>query len=153
MSGPLLGYALARCHARHGDRPGAAAWRHLDGARTASQYLHFARATGLRDWLRTVSEEEPQERVELKLRHAWRRYVAEVAGWLPPAVRLAAAYLAFADRFEREFLNPTEARTLAESAAIGWRVLRGLPLRELARLDDRQIAEHITDPVEDADER
>jgi hypothetical protein len=94
VSGPLLGYALARCHARHGDRPGAAAWRHLDGARTAAQFLHFARATGLRDWLRTVSEEEPQERVELKLRHAWRRYVDEVAGWLPPAVRPAAACLA-----------------------------------------------------------
>lgn len=94
MSGPLLGYALARCHARHGARPGAAAWRHLDGARTAAQYLHFARATGLRDWLRTVAEEEPQERVELKLRRAWRRYVDEVAGWLPADVRPAAACLA-----------------------------------------------------------
>jgi V/A-type H+-transporting ATPase subunit B len=62
------------------------------------------------------------------------------------------AYLAFADRFEREFLNQAEARSLAESAAIGWRVLRGLPLRELARLDDRQIAEHLAEP-EDADER
>ncbi len=54
------------------------------------------------------------------------------------------AYLAFADRFEREFLTQQASRTLTESAEIGWRVLRDLPLRELSRLDDRQIAEHIT---------
>lgn len=61
------------------------------------------------------------------------------------------AYLAFADRFEREFLTQPESRTLAESAEIGWKVLRDLPLRELSRLDDRQIAVHIKQ--EQVDER
>ena len=61
------------------------------------------------------------------------------------------AYLAFADRFEREFLTQPESRTLAESAEIGWKVLRDLPLRELSRLDDRQIAAHIKQ--EQVDER
>ncbi len=63
------------------------------------------------------------------------------------------AYLAFADRFEHEFIAQTESRTLAESAEIGWQVLRDLPLRELTRLDDRQIADHITRSVSEADER
>ena len=35
------------------------------------------------------------------------------------------------------------ARTLEESMAIGWSVLRGLPASELHRLDDRQIREYL----------
>lgn len=94
MSGPPIGYALARCHARHAARPGALAWRRLDGARTAGQYLQLARATGLRPWLRNIGEEEHQQNVELKLRQAFRRYVTEVTGWLPAAARPAALWTA-----------------------------------------------------------
>ena len=52
-------------------------------------------------------------------------------------------YLAFADRFEREFVAQDGARTLDESMAIAWRLLRALPPHELTRLSDAQIARHL----------
>jgi V/A-type H+-transporting ATPase subunit B len=45
--------------------------------------------------------------------------------------------LAFADRFERELIGQGGARrTLAETLAIGWRLLEGLPREDLHRIDD-----------------
>lgn len=94
MNGISVGFALARVHARHAARPTASDWRRLDAARTASQYLNYARQTGLRRWLHTVTEEETQANSELRLRTAYRHHVAEVAGWLPadsaPSARLIA---------------------------------------------------------------
>ena len=52
-------------------------------------------------------------------------------------------YLEFGRRFEQEIVHQTDARTLEESMAAGWRILRVLPKSELMRLSDRQIAEHI----------
>ncbi len=52
-------------------------------------------------------------------------------------------YLAFADRFEREFVAQETMRSLDESLAIGWTLLRDLPRNELVRLSDAQIARHI----------
>ena len=52
-------------------------------------------------------------------------------------------YLEFADRFEREVIHQSGRRTLEESMAAGWAVLRRLPKSELARLSDAQIARHI----------
>ncbi|HEY5720554.1 MAG TPA: V-type ATP synthase subunit B [Gammaproteobacteria bacterium] len=61
-------------------------------------------------------------------------------------------FLRFADRFERDFLAQHGARTLEESAELGWRALRGLPVHELSRLDDAQIAAHLApDPAGDDD--
>lgn len=51
-------------------------------------------------------------------------------------------YLALGERFERELVNQAEPRTLEESMAIGWRILRALPRSELTRLSDAQIAAH-----------
>jgi len=34
-------------------------------------------------------------------------------------------------------------RTLEQSMAVGWRLLRGLPISELSRLSDAQIAAHL----------
>jgi V/A-type H+/Na+-transporting ATPase subunit B len=51
-------------------------------------------------------------------------------------------YLEFADRFEREVINQTGRRTLEESMAAAWGVLRLLPKSELARLSDAQIARY-----------
>jgi V/A-type H+/Na+-transporting ATPase subunit B len=53
-------------------------------------------------------------------------------------------YLAFAERFERELVAQTTARTLDASLAIGWALLRDLPRVELTRLSDAQIARHLT---------
>jgi V/A-type H+-transporting ATPase subunit B len=52
-------------------------------------------------------------------------------------------YLAFGTRFESELVGQSEPRTLEESMEIGWRVLRGLPRSELARLSDEQIQRYV----------
>ncbi len=52
--------------------------------------------------------------------------------------------LVFGDAFEQQLIHQSgKARTLEESMAAGWAVLRLLPISELHRLDDRQIREHI----------
>jgi len=53
------------------------------------------------------------------------------------------SYLAFGAAFERELVSQDGPRTLEQSMAAGWSVLRGLPRAELTRLTDAQIAEHI----------
>jgi V/A-type H+-transporting ATPase subunit B len=52
-------------------------------------------------------------------------------------------FLDFGSRFERELVNQTGARTLDETMALGWQLLRSLPVTELHRLNDRQIADYI----------
>jgi len=52
-------------------------------------------------------------------------------------------FLDFGTRFEQELVNQTEARSLSDSMATGWRLLSMLPKTELHRLSDRQIADHI----------
>ena len=52
-------------------------------------------------------------------------------------------FLDFGERFERELVSQSSARTLDETMALGWRLLRSLPVMELHRLNDRQIAEYI----------
>ncbi len=52
-------------------------------------------------------------------------------------------YLDFADRFESELIRQNGRRTLEESMAAGWAVLRLLPKSEMARLSDAQIASYI----------
>ena len=53
-------------------------------------------------------------------------------------------YLAFGDAFERRLVNQDAARTLEQSLAIGWSLLLGLPMSELTRLSDAQVARHLT---------
>jgi len=52
-------------------------------------------------------------------------------------------YLAFGTAFEQNLISQTEARTLEQSMAIGWKLLAELPKSELTRLSDAQIAAHI----------
>ncbi|MCI4320013.1 MAG: V-type ATP synthase subunit B [Thermoplasmata archaeon] len=54
------------------------------------------------------------------------------------------AYLKFADRFEREFLNqrPDEDRSIVESLTIGWRLLSDLPESELKRIKPEYIQQY-----------
>ena len=45
--------------------------------------------------------------------------------------------LAFADRFEREFVHQARARrTLAETLEAGWRLLETLPRADLVKIPD-----------------
>ena len=56
-------------------------------------------------------------------------------------------YLAFGTAFEQTLVRQDEARTLAQTIALGWDLLRGLPPAELTRLSDRQLAAHIAAPA------
>jgi V/A-type H+/Na+-transporting ATPase subunit B len=70
------------------------------------------------------------------------RVLASVMGeqGLPEADR---RFLAFGERFERQFVHQASAQTLEESFAAGWAVLRGLPHVELTRLSNAQIGRHL----------
>ncbi len=57
-------------------------------------------------------------------------------------------YLAFGSAFEHTLVSQAHARTLEESMATGWELLRGLPLTELTRLSDEQIAAHLPSRVD-----
>jgi V/A-type H+-transporting ATPase subunit B len=59
-------------------------------------------------------------------------------------------FLAFGERFEKQFVHQAAARTLDESLAAGWAVLRGLPHVELTRLSNAQIARHLEEPRAEA---
>jgi V/A-type H+-transporting ATPase subunit B len=52
-------------------------------------------------------------------------------------------YLAFGDDFEQRLTRQDAARTLDESMALGWTLLRSLPRNELSRLSDEQIARYV----------
>jgi V/A-type H+-transporting ATPase subunit B len=52
-------------------------------------------------------------------------------------------YLAFGAAFEGDLVNQAAPRSLEQSMDIGWRLLAGLPLAELSRLSDAQIAAHL----------
>ena len=52
-------------------------------------------------------------------------------------------YLDFGDRFEQQFINQSEPRTLEESMNIGWDLLMEFPIAELTRLSDAQINAHM----------
>lgn len=53
-------------------------------------------------------------------------------------------YLEFGTRFEQTLLAQQGARTLEQSMALGWQVLRALPPSELSRLSDAQIARYLS---------
>ena len=52
-------------------------------------------------------------------------------------------YLALGTAFEQQLVHQGDARTLAQSMEVGWRLLRGLPRSELGRLSDAQIEAHL----------
>jgi V/A-type H+-transporting ATPase subunit B len=53
------------------------------------------------------------------------------------------SFLAFGRAFEEQMINQPERRTLDESMAVGWELLRALPAAELTRLKPEQIARHL----------
>lgn len=52
-------------------------------------------------------------------------------------------FLNFADCFEQQLIQQSEPRDLEKSMALGWQLLKTLPVGELHRLSDTQIARHI----------
>ncbi|HSC62730.1 MAG TPA: V-type ATP synthase subunit B [Caldimonas sp.] len=70
------------------------------------------------------------------------RVLASVVG-VEGLVDADRRYLAFGTAFEQNLVSQTEARTLEQSMAIGWKLLADLPRSELTRLSDAQIAAHL----------
>ena len=56
--------------------------------------------------------------------------------------------LAFADRFEHEFVGQDRRRSLAETFAVGWRLLETLLRDDLLRIGDATWAAHAAGPAE-----
>ena len=56
------------------------------------------------------------------------------------------SFLALGRAFEERIINQPERRTLDESMAIGWELLRILPAAELTRLKPEQIARYLATP-------
>jgi V/A-type H+-transporting ATPase subunit B len=52
-------------------------------------------------------------------------------------------YLAFGTAFEQRIVSQDAPRTLEQSMDAGWKLLADLPLGELTRLSDTQIATHL----------
>ncbi|MCK5250289.1 MAG: V-type ATP synthase subunit B, partial [Spirochaetaceae bacterium] len=57
-------------------------------------------------------------------------------------------YLAFGEFFENEFISQAsdEDRTIEETLDIGWRALSMLPVEELHRVTEQEIADHYVRP-------
>jgi V/A-type H+-transporting ATPase subunit B len=52
-------------------------------------------------------------------------------------------YLAFGAAFEEDLVSQATPRTLEQSMEVGWRLLAKLPVSELTRLSDAQVAAHL----------
>ncbi len=57
-------------------------------------------------------------------------------------------FLEFGDAFEERLVGQEYPRTLEESMALGWELLRALPVSELTRLSGEQLARYIEAPAE-----
>ncbi len=55
-------------------------------------------------------------------------------------------FLEFGRQFEQQLVNQEQGRTLEESMALGWRLLRALPAAELTRLTQQQVARYLSEP-------
>ena len=53
-------------------------------------------------------------------------------------------FLAFGSQFEQRLVNQQGRRTLEESMAVGWELLRGLPVSELTRLKQQQLEHYLS---------
>ena len=85
----LFAYAQARLQARHGQRADQQVWRRLHSTGDLANYLQMARRTVLRPWVIGIDSSQSSHNIEFSLRHQFRRYVDEVASWLPADWRAA----------------------------------------------------------------
>ncbi|HPK73726.1 MAG TPA: V-type ATP synthase subunit B, partial [Candidatus Latescibacteria bacterium] len=54
-------------------------------------------------------------------------------------------YLTFGQHFEKEFIQqaPDEDRSIEETLNLGWKLLKYLPVSELTRVKEEQIAKYL----------
>ncbi len=90
-----LDYALARVHARQGERLEAVDWRRLEVNRELGLYLAALRSTTLAAWVGAFDTEHDCHTFERMLRAQWRRYVDAVVRWHPLTMQPWLAWLAW----------------------------------------------------------
>lgn len=83
MSKARLAYAQARAQARYADRPGPSAWAGLEPIQDPGRYLQQADAVGLGRFVEKLGPNSSAHAVEISLRECFRRYVGEIADWMP----------------------------------------------------------------------
>lgn len=112
-----LEYAQARIQARHGKRPAEAAWSPLHSAIDLASLLDMARAGPLEGWVAGLEPSASATDLEQRLHEQLRRYIAEVASWMPAPWQPAVLWTrALAD------LAPHTAQA-REAWAVRWREL------------------------------
>jgi hypothetical protein len=87
-------YAQARLQARHAARPGDALWIRLEASRSLGHYLESARGTVIEPWLAGLQGASGVHEIEPGLRRVFRRYVLQVASWLPNRWQPSVAWTA-----------------------------------------------------------
>jgi len=87
-------YAGARIQARHASRVPASQWERLQRIEGLAAFLQAARDTGLRAWTLQLDAAADAHQIEAHLRLLFRRHVAELAQWAPPAWRPAIEWCA-----------------------------------------------------------
>lgn len=87
-------YPGARIQARFGRLVMPAAWDRLQRLDTLGGFLQASRETSLRAWLTQLDAAADAHEIEAQLRATFRRRVAELSAWSPPAWRPAAHWAA-----------------------------------------------------------
>lgn len=87
-------YAGARIQARYGARAPASHWERLLRIGGLGAFLQAARETGLGAWTLQLDPNADAHQIEAQLRLLFRRRVAELAQWAPPAWRPAVEWCA-----------------------------------------------------------
>ncbi len=86
MRGPAdWSYVQARLQARHGERLEEGDWRVLEAAKSLDHFLDRIQMTSLRRFTERLHPQMSGHAIERTLRAEWRRYVAEIAAWVPSA--------------------------------------------------------------------
>jgi hypothetical protein len=93
VSQARFAYAQTRLQARHGQRPGEADWRRLASTGDLANYLTAARRTPLRPWIEGIPSVETSHGLESHLHQQFRRYVEDVAHWLPVEWRASITWI------------------------------------------------------------
>ena len=88
-------YVQARLQARHGDRLDEGDWRSLEAAKSLDHFHDRARMSSLRRFTERLDTQTLAHAIERALRVEWRRYVAEVALWVPSAWEAPVLWTAY----------------------------------------------------------
>ena len=131
-------YMQARVQARHGMRPDAQVWHHLQGIAGLGNYLHAAQRTTLSPWVSGINANHDSHAIEVTLRRLFRDYIDRVAHWLPArwagSVRLIT-HLPYLPAVQHLLSGDTAPAWMLEDAHLHLFASENTALRNAALLD------------------